>query len=58
MDRSKIGVLEEGDEVGLSSLLESHDGRGLEAQVRLDGQGIRLRLAPGGTTTIGNTVER
>ena len=35
MDRSKIGVLEEGDEAGLSSLLESHDGRGLEAQIRL-----------------------
>lgn len=35
MDGSQVGVLEEGDEVGLGSLLESHDSRGLEAQVGL-----------------------
>jgi hypothetical protein len=29
-------LLEEGDEVGLGRLLESHDGRGLEAEVRLE----------------------
>ena len=35
MDGSQVGVLEKRDEVCLRSLLESHDGRGLEAQVRL-----------------------
>jgi len=29
-------LLEEGDEVRLGRLLESHDGRGLEAEVRLE----------------------
>ena len=31
MDRSQVGVLEQGDEVGLGSLLERTDGGGLEA---------------------------
>ena len=35
MDGSQIGVFEEGDEVGFSRLLESHDGRGLEAKIGL-----------------------
>ena len=35
MDGSEVSVLEEGDEVGLSSLLKGHDGGGLEAEVRL-----------------------
>jgi len=35
MDSGKIGVLEERDEVGLSSLLEGHDSRGLEPEVGL-----------------------
>ena len=33
MDRGKVGVFKEGDEVSLGGLLESHDGRGLETQV-------------------------
>ena len=36
MDSSQVGVLEEGDEVGLGSLLEGHDGGGLEAEIGLD----------------------
>jgi hypothetical protein len=36
MDGAQVGVLEEGDEVGLDGLLESADGRGLEAEVRLE----------------------
>jgi hypothetical protein len=36
VDGSQVGVLEERDEVRLSSLLESHDSRGLEAQVGLE----------------------
>lgn len=36
VDGSQVGVLEEGDEVGLGGLLEGHHGRGLEAQVGLD----------------------
>jgi hypothetical protein len=36
VDGGKVGVLEEGDEVGLSSLLEGHDRRRLEAEVRLE----------------------
>ena len=36
MDGAKIGVLEEGDEIGLNGLLESTDGRGLEAEVGLE----------------------
>ena len=35
VDCCKVGVLEEGDEVGLSSLLEGHDRRALEPKVRL-----------------------
>jgi histone H3 len=36
VDGGEVGVLEEGDEVGLGSLLEGHDGRRLEAQVGLE----------------------
>lgn len=36
MDSAKVGVLEEGDEVGLDGLLESTDGRGLESEIRLE----------------------
>lgn len=36
MDSAQVGVLEEGDEVGLNGLLESTDGRGLEAEVGLE----------------------
>jgi histone H3 len=32
----QVGVLEEGDEVGLGSLLEGHDGRRLESEVGLE----------------------
>ena len=35
VDGSEVGVLEERDEVCLSGFLESHDGRGLEAEVSL-----------------------
>ena len=35
VDGSEVSVLEEGDEVGLSSLLKSHDRRGLEPEVGL-----------------------
>lgn len=36
MDGAEVGVLEEGDEVGLDRLLEGADGRGLEAEVALE----------------------
>jgi hypothetical protein len=36
VDGAQVGVLEEGDEVGLDGLLESTDGGGLEAEVRLE----------------------
>lgn len=36
MDGAQVGVLEEGDEVGLNGLLKSTDGRGLEAEVGLE----------------------
>lgn len=36
MDGAQVGVLEEGDEVGLDGLLEGADGRRLEAEVRLE----------------------
>jgi len=36
MDGAQVGVLEEGDEVRLNGLLESADGRGLEAEVGLE----------------------
>lgn len=35
VDGGQVGVLEEGDKVRLSSFLESHDGRGLEAEIGL-----------------------
>ena len=38
MDGGKVGVFEEGDEVGLGGLLEGHDGRGLEAEIGLCGR--------------------
>jgi hypothetical protein len=36
MDGAQVGILKEGDEVGLNRLLESADGGGLEAKVRLE----------------------
>lgn len=36
VDRAQVGVLKEGDEVGLDRLLEGADGRGLEAEVALE----------------------
>lgn len=36
MDGAQVGVLKERDEVCLNGLLESADGRGLEAEVRLE----------------------
>ena len=36
MDGAEVGVLEEGDEVSLNGLLKSADGRGLEAEIRLE----------------------
>lgn len=36
MDGAEVGILEERDEVGLDGLLESTDGRRLEAEVRLE----------------------
>ncbi len=36
VDSAEVGVLEETDEVSLRSLLESHDGRGLEAKIGLE----------------------
>jgi len=36
VDGTEVGVLEEGDEVGLNGLLKSTDSRGLEAKVRLE----------------------
>lgn len=36
MDGAKVGVLEEGDEVSLNRLLESADGRRLEAEIGLE----------------------
>ena len=36
VDGAQVGVLEQTDEVSLASLLQSHDGRGLEPQVSLE----------------------
>jgi hypothetical protein len=36
VDGAQVGVLEETNQVSLGSLLESHDGRGLEPQVSLE----------------------
>jgi len=36
VDGAKVGVFKEGDEVSLNGLLESADGRGLEAEVALE----------------------
>jgi hypothetical protein len=36
VDSAQVGVLEEGDKVGLNGLLESTDSRALEAKVRLE----------------------
>ena len=36
VDGTKVGVLEESNHVGLSSLLEGKDGRGLESEVSLE----------------------
>eukprot|EP00798_Chlamydomonas_sp_ICE-L_P028173 gene28173-biopygen32138 len=41
VDGSQVGVLEQANQVGLSSLLEGQDGRGLETQIGLEqSQGI------------------
>ena len=36
VDGTQVGVLKERDEVSLNGLLESTDGRGLEAEIRLE----------------------
>lgn len=36
VDGAQVGVLEEGDEVGLDGLLESTDGGGLESEIGLE----------------------
>jgi len=36
MNSGQVSIFEEGHEVGLASLLKSEDGRGLEAEVRLE----------------------
>jgi hypothetical protein len=36
VDGAEVGVLKERDEVGLDGLLKSTDGRGLEAEIRLE----------------------
>jgi len=36
VDGAQVGVLEERDEVSLNGLLESTDGRGLEAEIGLE----------------------
>ena len=36
VDGAEVGVLEEGDQVGLYGLLESTDGGGLEAEIGLE----------------------
>ena len=36
MDGAKVGILKEGDEVGLNGFLKGTDGRALEAEVRLE----------------------
>ena len=36
MDGGKVGIFEERDQVSLGGLLKSHDGGGLETQVRLE----------------------
>lgn len=39
VDGAQVGVLEEGDEVSLRSLLKSSDGGALETEIRLEGLG-------------------
>lgn len=36
MDGAEVGILEEGDKVGLNRLLERTDGRTLEAEIGLE----------------------
>jgi hypothetical protein len=36
VDGGKVGVLKERDKISLGGLLKSHDGRRLEAQIRLE----------------------
>ena len=38
VDGREVSVLKEGDQVSLRCFLESHDGGGLEAEVRLQGR--------------------
>ena len=53
VDSSQVGVLEERDEVRLSGLLEGHDGRRLEAKIRLQ-QHTERKTA---TMSIRNTTD-
>lgn len=36
VNRAKVGVLEQSDEVGLAGFLQGHDGRALEAEISLE----------------------
>ncbi len=57
VDGSQVGVLEEGDEVGLGSLLERHDGGRLEAQVRLHSDGDELLHVFVDTSSVERTLK-
>ena len=47
VDGGQVGVFKEGDKVGLSGLLQGHDGRGLEAEIGLEGWPRVSRLQRG-----------
>lgn len=62
VDGAQVGVLKERDEVSLNGLLESADGRRLEAQVRLEVLGdftdktLERELAVGIVSFLGQTA--
>lgn len=53
VDGAQVGVLEEGDEVGLDGLLQGTDGGGLEAEVGLEVLGNLTNLRREGEELVG-----
>jgi len=49
MDGSQVGVLEDGNKIGLRSFLKGHDSRGLETKICLCG---RVSQRKGGRVSI------
>ena len=58
VDGAEVGILEEGDEVGLDGLLEGTDGRRLEAEIGLEVLGNLTNLCRSRVSKLSVAINR